>query len=32
MQSLLSFLSLIAIWSALYVGYSISMKQFQEGE
>ena len=32
MENLTSFISLLLIWAALYLGYSLSMKRYQEGE
>ncbi len=30
MEALASFISLLAIWAALYLGYTVSMKRYQQ--
>lgn len=32
MESFGSFMSLLLIWGALYLGYTVSMKRFQEND
>jgi len=32
MENLASFMSLLLIWGALYLGYTFSMKKFQEND
>jgi len=32
MENLTSFISLLVIWGALYLGYSLSMKRYQEND
>ena len=32
MENMTGFLGLLLIWGALYVGYTVSVKRYQEGE
>jgi len=32
MDSITGFMALLAIWGALYAGYALSMKRYQQGD